>query len=49
MKETQTEITLENFSDFQFETHIAKPVDFGVQCCTEILQEQPSCTLDNAH
>ena len=30
MKETQTEITLENFSDLQFETHTAKPVDFGV-------------------
>ena len=45
MKETQTEIT-ENFSDFQFETNIAKTVDFGVQCCIEILEEQLSCTLD---
>ena len=36
-KETQIEITLENFSDFQFETHTAKPLDFGVQCCIEIL------------
>ena len=45
MKETQTEIT-ENFSDFQFGTNIAKTVDFGVQCCIEILEEQPSCTLD---
>ena len=44
-KETQTEITLENFSDFQFETHTAKPVDFGMQCCIEILEEQ-LCTLD---
>ena len=46
MKETQTETTLENFSDLQFKTHTAKPVDFGVQCCIEILEEQPSCTLD---
>ena len=44
-KETQTEIT-ETFGDFQFETHTAKPADLGVQCCIEILQEQPSCTLD---
>ena len=46
-KETQTEIT-ENLVDFsdQFETHTAKPVDFGVQCCIEILEEQPSFTLD---
>ena len=46
MKETQTEITLKNFSYFQFETYTAKLVDFGVQCCTEILEEQTSCTLD---
>ena len=46
MKETQTEITLKNFSDLQFETHTAKPVDFGVRCCIVILEEQPSCTLD---
>ena len=47
-KETQIEITLENLVDFsdQFETHTAKPVDFGVQCCIEILEEQPSFTLD---
>ena len=44
-KETQTEIT-ENFSNFQFETHTAKAVDFGMQCCIEIFEEQPSCTLD---
>ena len=46
MKETRTEVTLENFSDFQFETHTAKLVDFGVQCYIEILEEQPLCTLD---
>ena len=45
-KETQTEITLKNFSAFQFETHSAKHVDFGVQCCIEILEELPSYTLD---
>ena len=44
-KETQTEITLQNFSDYQFETHTAKPVDLGVKCCIEILEERPSCTL----
>ena len=42
MKETQIEITLENVIDFQFETHTAKSVDFGVQCYTEILEEQPT-------
>ena len=45
MKETQTEIMLENFSDFLFETHTAEHVDFGVYYCNDILQEQPSCTL----
>ena len=45
-KETQTEITLENFRDFQSETHTAKTVDFGVQCCIEILEKQQSCPLD---
>ena len=45
-KETQTEVTLENFSDFQFETHSVKHVGFGVQCCIENLEKLPSCTLD---
>ena len=45
-KETQTEITLQNFSDYQFETHTAKPVNLGVKCCIEILEERSSCTLN---
>ena len=44
-RKPKTEIT-ETFGDFQFETHTAKPADLEVQCCIEILQEQPSCTLD---